>query len=197
MIPFSWKKTQFRVKSRRSPFDDEDVEGLEEGPSTSSKRLALEDPKQLCFRLKEEGIQLALENKLWSAVRTWDRALDIDSSDTELRSRIEEMKAQSFIQLHEWPLAIESARSSLQSGGSNYYPAWQTLGRAHLGTGELSEALAAFSKALHLCPDDVELFSEDFLWALSLKSRHDLHQNSKSESDDSTNTSRDLGNSIQ
>ncbi|CAB4066981.1 DDX49 [Lepeophtheirus salmonis] len=140
------------------------VEGLEEGPSTSRKRLALEDPKQLCFRLKEEGIQLALENKLWSAVRVGLR---------------QEMKAQSFIQLHEWPLAIESARFSLQSGGSNYYPAWQTLGRAHLGTGELSEALAAFSKALHLCPDDVELFSEDFLWALSLKSRHDLHQNPK------------------
>ena len=44
----------------------------------------------------------------------------------------------------------------------------QTLGRAHLGLGQLEAALRAFQRALHLAPWEEEIRKEDLAWVVAL-----------------------------
>merc|ERR1712004_922636 len=53
-------------------------------------------------------------------------------------------------------------------GDPLWWEAWQTLGRAHLGLGEVRIALKTFCKAVHLHPIDKELWEEDIAWAYNL-----------------------------
>ena len=124
--------------------------------------------------MKEEGIRLAEEDSNWQAIGRWDEALQLKidgKSYTELEhDKIWEMKAQSFITLHEWEPAIEASNSALKIS-PNWWCAHQTLGRAYLGFGQLKEAVLSFSKAIHLNPDCEELWIEDLAWAKDLLER--------------------------
>ena len=99
--------------------------------------------KQLKF-LKEEGISLAERDCLWQAIGRWDEALEIkvyEKSAIELEhEKILDMKAQVLITLHEWEPAIEAAKSAIKIE-PKWWSAYQTLGRAHLGFGQLQDAV--------------------------------------------------------
>lgn len=43
----------------------------------------------------------------------------------------------------------------------NWWVGLQTLGRAQLGLGEVGLAVKTFSRAVHICPDQQELWRED------------------------------------
>ena len=104
------------------------------------------------------------------AIGRWDEALKIQQQNIppEKTSKVyHEMKSQAFIQLHEWEPAIESAKFALKSD-PNWHSAHQTLGRAYLGVGNVLEAVKAFSRARHICPQDEEIKILDLEWANSL-----------------------------
>ena len=50
------------------------------------------------------------------------------------------MKAQVLITLHEWEPAIEAAKRAIKIE-PKWWSAYQTLGRAHLGFGQLQDAV--------------------------------------------------------
>lgn len=43
----------------------------------------------------------------------------------------------------------------------NWWVGLQTLGRAQMGLGEVGQAVKTFSRAVHICPDQQELWRED------------------------------------
>ena len=130
----------------------------------------LETNEQKLTRLKDEGIKLAEHEEFWQAIGRWDDALNIIKEnmlpgDTE--QIYHDMKAQAFIQLHEWEPAIEAAELAIRID-PKWYSAHQTLGRAHLGIGNVLNAVKAFSRARHIRPNDEELKVTDLEWAASL-----------------------------
>ncbi|KAG7163123.1 Tetratricopeptide repeat protein 33-like, partial [Homarus americanus] len=48
----------------------------------------------------------------------------------------------------------------------------QTLGRAQLGLGEVAQAVKTFSRAVHIRPDQQELWREDLQWAVGLLKKY-------------------------
>ena len=124
--------------------------------------------------MKEEGISLAERECFWQAIGRWEEALEIkvsEKSAIELEhEKIFDMKAQVFITLHEWEPAIEAAKSAVEIE-PKWWSAYQTLGRAYLGYGQLQQAVFAFSKAVHLSPETEELWTEDLRWAADLLAR--------------------------
>ena len=80
------------------------------------------------------------------------------------------MKGQALMSLHEWESAIETLNEALKLS-PNWDCALQTLGRAHLGFGQLQLAVKNFSKAVHLSPENSEFWHEDLLWAADLLKR--------------------------
>ncbi len=100
------------------------------------------------------------------------QALEIHPHD----AGVLEMKCQSLISLHEWDCAVEVGRKAV-TARPTWYEALQTLGRAHVGRGDVEEARCCFKKAFHIRPDDRELLEEDLLWSHSLF----LHQQAERE----------------
>ena len=130
----------------------------------------VENIEQKIIRLKNEGIKFAENEEYWQAIGRWDEALKIlqNINLIDITQKIyHEMKSQAFIQLHEWEPAIESAKLALKVD-PNWYSAHQTLGRAYLGVGNVLEAVRAFSRARHICPQDEEIKVQDLEWANSL-----------------------------
>lgn len=72
-----------------------------------------------------------------------------------------------YLQVHEWTQAIDSAKLAIQSNPL-WWEAHQTLGRAYMGCGEVNLARKAFSRAVHIKPDDQELRNEDLIWCQGL-----------------------------
>lgn len=143
--------------------------------------------------LKNEGISFAERDCPWQAIGRWEEALNIkvpNATPKDLgHEKLLEMKAQALIGLHEWEPAIESAEFAVKIDPS-WACAYQTLGRAQLGFGQLEQAVnvskqgscltlntitmmffQSFSKAVHLCPEDEELRFEDLNWAVELHNR--------------------------
>lgn len=58
--------------------------------------------------------------------------------------------------------ALKSAESAV-SLCPNWWVGLQTLGRAQLGLGEVEQAVKTFSRAVHIRPDQQELWREDLL----------------------------------
>ena len=117
-----------------------DVESKQRNKDKTQTEISL---KNLKF-FKEEGISLAERECFWQAIGRWDEALEIkvpEKSAIELEhEKILEMKAQVLSTLHEWELAIEAAKSAVKIE-PKWWSAYQTLGRAHLGFGQIQEAV--------------------------------------------------------
>lgn len=56
--------------------------------------------------------------------------------------------------------ALEAAEAAVKLR-PNWWVGLQTLGRAQLGLGEVGLAVKTFSRAVHICPDQQELWRED------------------------------------
>lgn len=128
-------------------------------------------------RLKNEGIKLAENQEYWQAIGRWDMALQLIEKNLTSTGYIakvyHEMKSQALIQLHEWEPAIEEAEKAIKVD-PKWYSAHQTLGRAHLGVGNVLEAVRAFSRARHINPQDEEIKVQDLEWAASLLTHQKL-----------------------
>lgn len=131
---------------------------------------SLETDEEKVLRLKNEGITLAENEEYWHAIGRWDDALEIIEKKMppdETAKLYHEMKSQALIQLHEWEPAIESAEQAIRID-PKWYSSHQTLGRAHLGVGNILKAIKSFSRARHICPNDEEIKVQDLEWTLSL-----------------------------
>lgn len=162
------------AKSRSEISDDSDNEDNSHNWIDAYRKRKVdqtsESRDQKILRLKDEGVTLAENEEYWQAIGRWDEALKIQQQNIppEKTSKVyHEMKSQAFIQLHEWEPAIESAKLALKSD-PNWHSAHQTLGRAYLGVGNVLEAVKAFSRARHICPQDEEIKILDLEWANSL-----------------------------
>ena len=144
---FSWQDFQFKEPRITEKYDwvaethkklktkeTQENKGKTE-PEVNSKKLEF---------LKNEGISLVERDCPWQGIGRFDEALEIKvqgKSPLQLEhDKIHEMKAQAFMSLHEWEEAIEAAKKSLLVR-PNWWCAYQTLGRAHLGFGQLQEAV--------------------------------------------------------
>ncbi|ETE70227.1 Tetratricopeptide repeat protein 33 [Ophiophagus hannah] len=70
--------------------------------------------------------------------------------------------------LHEMFPAVQAAEMAVQRDPHSW-EAWQTLGRAQLGLGEITLAIRSFQVALHIYPLNSELWNEDLSWARKLQ----------------------------
>ncbi|XP_042898412.1 tetratricopeptide repeat protein 33 [Parasteatoda tepidariorum] len=112
---------------------------------------------------KNQGIELAQQNKLQEAVSEFDKALSLLPKNEKLH----EMKAQALLQQsHPFP-AVQSAERAVKLNPC-WWVAYQTLGRSQLGIGDLKMAKISFSKAIHINPTEQELWEEDLKWTLEL-----------------------------
>ncbi|XP_069820868.1 tetratricopeptide repeat protein 33 [Dendropsophus ebraccatus] len=135
------------------------------------KGLLLEDNLSKSKQLKEEGALLALNGRHQEAIKKWDEGIHLTPEDAALY----EMKAQSLLCLQEIFPAVQAAETAV-SRNPKFVEAWQTLGRAQLGLGEIAMAIRSFQIGIHICPSNMELWEEDLSWARKL-----LHQ--KKEAD--------------
>ncbi|MEE6458102.1 hypothetical protein FKM82_000176 [Ascaphus truei] len=77
------------------------------------------------------------------------------------------MKSQALMCLHEIFPAVQAAETAVQRN-PRFVEAWQTLGRAQLGLGEITMAIRSFQIGLHICPANTELWEQDLTWARQL-----------------------------
>lgn len=127
------------------------------------KGLLLEDNTSKSKRLKEEGALLALNGRHQEAIKKWDEGIHLTPEDAALY----EMKAQSLLCLQEIFPAVQAAETAV-SRNPRFVEAWQTLGRAQLGLGEIAMAIRSFQIGIHICPSNRELWEEDLNWARKL-----------------------------
>nr|XP_033788221.1 tetratricopeptide repeat protein 33 [Geotrypetes seraphini]XP_033788230.1 tetratricopeptide repeat protein 33 [Geotrypetes seraphini] len=174
MASFGWKRKAgekvSKSVSQQFEADAADDQGLidtEEGDRLHAikrkKEIAPEDNNVKSKRLKDEGMCLAENGRYWEAIHKWDEALHLTPEDATLY----EMKSQVLISLQEVFPAVQTAELAVQVD-PHYWEAWQTLGRAQLGLGEITLAIRSFQIALHICPVNSELWKEDLAWARQL-----------------------------
>lgn len=130
------------------------------------KALMEESCEAKSKELKSEGVALAEAGRYQEAIEKWTEAIQLMPCD----ARLHEMKAQALMQLNEPFCAVKAAETSIQSD-PKWWVAYQTLGRAQMGVGEIKMAITNFCKALHINPASEELWEKDLRWALSLLDR--------------------------
>lgn len=171
---FGWKK---KAKVASSVFggsdaaqnetsDEENLEAEDVDWLTATKRkhdIFLEDGTMKSKRLKEEGNTLAEDRRFWEAIKYWNDALQLTPNDGTLH----ELKSQAFSELGELFPAVQSAEEAVKAKPT-WFVARQRLGRAQMGLGEVEMALTNFQKAVHLRPDEQELWKEDLWWAFDV-----------------------------
>ncbi|NXP23628.1 TTC33 protein, partial [Scytalopus superciliaris] len=108
------------------------------------------------------------------AILKWDEALQLTPEDATLY----EMKSQVLMSLHEMFPAVHAAEMAVQRNPRSW-DAWQTLGRAQLGLGEIALAIRSFQVSLHIFPMNPEVWKEDLSWARKL---HEQQKATKTES---------------
>lgn len=136
------------------------------------KVMRLEDAAAKSQRLVQEGVTLAESERYWEASHKWDEALQL----TPLDEKIYEMKAQAYMQLNEVLPALNAAKRAVELNAL-WWTAHETLGRTHLGLGEVRMAIKCFCRAIHLYPACEELWEEDLKWAVSLLTKRTAVQN--------------------
>ncbi|XP_072024049.1 tetratricopeptide repeat protein 33-like [Amphiura filiformis] len=128
------------------------------------KLLLLEDARAKSLRLKDEGTVLAEAERYWEAIKKWDEALQLTPQDDTLL----EMKAQVLMILHEVFPAVQTAEKAVEAN-PQWWVTYQTLARAQMGLGEIKMAIRNFCKAIHIKPDESDLWEDDLKWAVSLR----------------------------
>ncbi|KAI6658021.1 Tetratricopeptide repeat protein 33-like isoform X1 [Oopsacas minuta] len=121
------------------------------------------DKTALIQRHKTEGIQFAEKGDLELSVKSFEEAIKLSTHD----STIFEMKSQVHLRLNQIFPAIIDAHKSIELSPT-WGAAYQTLGRAQLGHGDLDLALKNFQKCLHSEPDNTEARDEDIPWCMEL-----------------------------
>ncbi|XP_003728867.1 tetratricopeptide repeat protein 33 [Strongylocentrotus purpuratus] len=180
MTSFGWKRKVGEKVSKEASSNFESKTGLlqedssgEDGhhednlwDSFSKKRkvLLLEDAASKSQRLKAEGETLADAGRFWEALNKWNDALQY----TPANEHLHEMKAQVLMELHEVFPAVEAAQQATVLA-PQWWVAYQTLGRAQIGLGEITMAVKSFSRAVHMNPAEPTLWEEDLSWAYSLR----------------------------
>ncbi|KAM9331010.1 tetratricopeptide repeat protein 33 [Gastrophryne carolinensis] len=189
MASFGWKRKIGEKVSKETSQHFEKESAGEEGIIDSDvdwlhsvkrkKSILLEDNITKSKRLKDEGALLALNGRHWEAIKKWDEGIQFTPDDSTLY----EMKSQSLLCLHEIFPAVQAAETAVKRN-PHFVEAWQTLGRAQLGLGEITMAIRSFQIGLHLCPSNRELWEEDLKWAQhllqqkrELEGEEDLPQN--------------------
>lgn len=175
MTSFGWKKkVGAKLTKKNETFtsneednNDDEVDWLSHAPRKRRAVLLLEDSVMKSKRLKQEGCVLAEAERYWEALKKWDDAICLTPKDATLH----EMKAQVYLSLHEVYPAVQSALVAV-SLDPVWWEAHQTLGRTQLGLGEVQLAQRCFSKAVHLRPDQKELWEDDLKWSHSLLFQH-------------------------
>uniref|UniRef100_A0A8C5LQL9 Tetratricopeptide repeat domain 33 n=1 Tax=Leptobrachium leishanense TaxID=445787 RepID=A0A8C5LQL9_9ANUR len=195
MASFGWKRKigekVSKVTSQQFEEEAADVVKKEDidwiHATKRKKEVLLEDNITKSKRLREEGIALAQNARHLEAIKVWDSAIHLTPEDASLY----EMKSQDFhttvmclaagaarelrtsclivalMCLDEKFHAVQTAETAVQRD-PHFVEAWQTLGRAQLGLGEITMAIRSFQVGLHLCPTNSELREEDLTWALRL-----------------------------
>ncbi|KAI1280630.1 Tetratricopeptide repeat protein 33 [Halotydeus destructor] len=160
------KKSKLCCKS--NVFDDYGSE--EDEPIKCLKRLASDSVsssnvewKQRLKQLENEANFLAENQRFWEAISKWNEIIAVTPSV----GKYHEMKAQALNELYEIFPATEAAERAVELC-PNWWIAHQTLGRCYLNIGHLKPALKSFSKALHLKPDELELWKDDLSWTIEL-----------------------------
>uniref|UniRef100_A0A8C5LQN5 Tetratricopeptide repeat domain 33 n=1 Tax=Leptobrachium leishanense TaxID=445787 RepID=A0A8C5LQN5_9ANUR len=171
MASFGWKRKigekVSKVTSQQFEEEAADVVKKEDidwiHATKRKKEVLLEDNITKSKRLREEGIALAQNARHLEAIKVWDSAIHLTPEDASLY----EMKSQALMCLDEKFHAVQTAETAVQRD-PHFVEAWQTLGRAQLGLGEITMAIRSFQVGLHLCPTNSELREEDLTWALRL-----------------------------
>ncbi|XP_045116638.1 tetratricopeptide repeat protein 33-like isoform X2 [Portunus trituberculatus] len=176
MQAFGWKRKAGLSKPQPAVFSEENVEERDgtEDPNvdwlTATKRpkvLELEDAQAKARRLSNEGVTLAEAERWWAAIGRWNSALALTPDD----HTIHEMLAQAYMQVGEVLPALNAAEAAVKLC-PNWWVGLQTLGRAQLGLGEVDLAVKTFSRAVHIRPDQQELWREDLQWAVGLLKKY-------------------------
>lgn len=184
MTSFGWKRKigenvsksatcKFKEVTGTKEIED-DIDDSEDGEDSlkwlglaqKRKMICLEDSILKSQRLRDEGTILAEAERYWEAIKKWDEALAF----TPLNDKLLEMKAQAQIVLNEVFPAVQTAELAVKAN-PQWWVTYQTLGRAQMGLGEIQLAIKNFSRAIHIKPDEPELWQEDLQWACTL-----LHQ---------------------
>lgn len=184
MASFGWKRKigekvsratsqQFEAEAadEKGPGGDEDEDWVH--ASKRRKEVLLEDCVKKSKRLKDEGASLAENRRYREAIQKWDEALQLTPEDATLY----EMKSQVLMSLHEMFPAVHAAEMAVQRNPRSW-DAWQTLGRAQLGLGEIALAIRSFQVSLHIFPMNPEVWKEDLSWARKL---HEQQKATKTE----------------
>ncbi|XP_025028317.1 tetratricopeptide repeat protein 33 isoform X2 [Python bivittatus] len=116
------------------------------------------------WKFKNKTVSTCSKMRYREAVHKWDEALQLTPEDATLY----EMKSQVLMSLHEMFPAVQAAEMAVQRDPHSW-EAWQTLGRAQLGLGEITLAIRSFQIALHIYPLSSELWNEDLSWAKKLQ----------------------------
>ncbi|XP_052526344.1 tetratricopeptide repeat protein 33 isoform X1 [Tympanuchus pallidicinctus] len=174
MASFGWKRKigekvsratsqQFEAEAadEKSPGSDEDEDWVH--ATKRRKEVLLEDCIKKSKQLKDEGASLAENRRYREAIQRWDEALQLTPEDATLY----EMKSQVLMSLHEMFPAVHAAEMAVQRNPRSW-DAWQTLGRAQLGLGEIALAIRSFQVSLHIFPMNPEVWKEDLSWARKL-----------------------------
>ncbi|XP_039565713.1 tetratricopeptide repeat protein 33 [Passer montanus] len=175
MASFGWKRKigekvskatsqQFEAEAA----DDEDLGDDDDAnwvlAAKRRKEVLLEDCVRKSKALKDEGANLAENRRYREALVKWDEALQLTPEDATLY----EMKSQVLMSLHEMFPAVHAAEMAVQRNPRSW-DAWQTLGRAQLGLGEIALAIRSFQVSLHIFPMNPEVWKEDLSWARKLQ----------------------------
>ncbi|NXO61791.1 TTC33 protein, partial [Phainopepla nitens] len=175
MASFGWKRKigekvskatsqQFEAEAAddKDLVDDDDANWVL--AAKRRKEVLLEDCLRKSKELKDEGANLAENRRYREALVKWDEALQLTPEDATLY----EMKSQVLMSLHEMFPAVHAAEMAVQRNPRSW-DAWQTLGRAQLGLGEIALAIRSFQISLHIFPMNPEVWKEDLCWARKLQ----------------------------
>ncbi|KAM6991243.1 tetratricopeptide repeat protein 33 isoform 1-T2 [Passerculus sandwichensis] len=175
MASFGWKRKigEKVSKATSQQFEAEAADDKDLGDDDDAtwvlaakrrKEVLLEDCVRKSKELKDEGANLAENGRYREALVKWDEALQLTPEDATLY----EMKSQVLMSLHEMFPAVHAAEMAVQRNPRSW-DAWQTLGRAQLGLGEIALAIRSFQVSLHIFPMNPEVWKEDLSWARKLQ----------------------------
>ncbi|KAG0714623.1 Tetratricopeptide repeat protein 33 [Chionoecetes opilio] len=176
MQAFGWKRKAGLSKPKPAVFTEESVADRDgsEDPDvdwlTAAKRSKVVEDEAVeakARRLSNEGVILAESERWWAAIGRWNAALALTPDDDTLQ----EMLSQAYMQVGEVYPALKAAEAAVQQR-PNWWVGLQTLGRAQLGLGEVGLAVKTFSRAVHICPDQQELWREDLQWSVGLLKKY-------------------------